>query len=123
MIQGIPPLLDRKSPKNPTLRLKGRLPIESMERWLGKGSFDGNPTIKPWGVLISNDNSTVAKGLKEAWVVMQDEIIEGMVAQDIEVPIHLLNNPVEKAGFDENCKITYKSITKQLTIEIESVRS
>ena len=46
-----------------------------------------------------------------------------MVAHDIDVPIDLLNNSVAKAGFDENCKISYKSITKQLTIELESVRS
>jgi len=41
----------------------------------------------------------------------------------LEAPIDLLNNPVEKAGFDADCKVSYKSITKQITIEIESVRS
>ena len=41
----------------------------------------------------------------------------------MDADIDLLNNPVEGAGFDKDNKISYKSITKQLTIEIESVRS
>ena len=41
----------------------------------------------------------------------------------MEINIDLLNNPVERAGFDKDNKVYYKSITKQLTIDIELVRS
>lgn len=40
--------------------------------------------------------------------------------EDLKAPIHLLNNIVESAGFNSlTHKITYKPITKQITIEIE----
>ena len=63
------------------------------------------------------------EGLILAWSIMQDEIIERDMELQLETPIDLLNNPVSKAGFDAECKISYKSITKQLTIELESVRA
>ena len=123
MIQGIPPLINRQSDSG--LISHGRVHIQSMITYLGKHSFDGNPEIKPWETLLSHGPSPTAQGLKLAWTTLQNEVIDACTTlQDIQAPINLLNNVVQSAGFDSlSHKITFKSITKQITIEMESIRS
>lgn len=55
--------------------------------------------------------------------MLQEEVIKTCIEYEIVVPIELLNNSVEKVGLDAGCRISYKSITKQLTIKIKTVRS
>ena len=122
MVQGIPPLLDRISPSGITI--KGRMHTESMVRWLGVGSFSADPEKAPWnGILSQGNSSVIGTGLREGWENLQDEVIDINRRQEMEAPVELLNMPVERAGFDINSKISYPSITRQLTIEMEALRS
>ena len=55
--------------------------------------------------------------------MLQEDVINNCRNHDMDANTDLLNKPVERAGFDNDSKISYGSITKQLTIEIEEVRS
>ena len=48
--------------------------------------------------------------------------IRDNLAEEGEQPNFLLENPINKVGFLNNCKIPKQSVTKTLTIELEEKR-
>ena len=124
VIQGIPPLLDRKKED---MILPGRLNRESIIALLGENSFMGEKDVKPWGTLMGREiESELARGIKHAWSYLQSEAEKNMIEIEeigkIDPEIKLLKNEVNSAGFTNENKIPPFSVTKQVTIELELTR-
>ena len=54
---------------------------------------------------------------------MKGEIVDIQMNIDKKIRIEPLNNNVTKAGFNIECKISQYSVTKHITIELETLRS
>ena len=87
----------------------------------------GNEEINPWETLLRSEHtSEIAKGITEAWTELRNEVttLQHEIEETGEEPpnIQLMNNSVESAGFTNKNKIPHYSLTKQITIEMESAR-
>ena len=125
VIQGVPPLLDRKTKED--MILPGRLNRESIITLLGENSFMGEKEVEPWGTLMGKEvESELARGIKHAWSYLQSEVEKNMVEIEeigkVDPEIKLLKNEMNSAGFTNENKIPPFSVTKQVTIELELTR-
>ena len=63
------------------------------------------------------------EALIHSWEYTQEKFIDIHLNIDTETEIELLHNHVTKAGFNCDSKIPHFSVTKQITIELETLRS
>ena len=90
---------------------------------LGEGSFDF-PLESPWEQMLNNSrsNHSIANGIEQAWSHLQINFQEVTDAAARDNNDLLVNQPVEQIGFRSNGTIP-KSVTREITMEIESARS
>ena len=89
----------------------------------GEDSFD-YPLTSPWENMLNNrrTNQNIANAMPQAWSHLQLTFQEVASAEASENQDLLINQPIERAGFHSN-GTTPKSVTREITMEIESERS
>ena len=95
-----------------------------VQECLGHDSFNDNTNIALWETLAGHGNmSPIYQDLHISWGHIQSNlagIFEG-IREDVKGVIYLAINPVNKADFDTTCRLHGWSVTRILTIEIESM--
>ena len=121
MLQSTMPLIDRTNEEG--LVIAGRLNIPSIIDLFGEGSFDF-PFDEPWEHLInrSRESCNLAHGLKHAWSHLTTSFQDVATPEQLSDFDLLLSQEVTRAGFYEDGTVA-ASVTKALTIELESARA
>jgi hypothetical protein len=119
--QCIPQLIDRIDKEGNIV--PGRLNIEGVIEYVGKGSFNC-PVKNPWEHMLGRDDQPqgVASAIRETWSQLTKTF------QDIRIPTqtdqersYLLTQEVKQAGFHHD-ETQPSSVTRAITTEIETAR-
>ena len=119
VVQGISSLLDRRDKDG--LLIRGRATSDKVINWLGRTSFDSD-TLDPWSTLLQQ-NSEIARGITLAWSEIHSDYDTTLA--DMEVTADdgdMLRNPVTRAGFAADGKITKQSMIQIVTSKLETAK-